>query len=88
MPRLVNLTAIAANFTHTTVEAEGFLGTTKMVLPLSLDEFKQGMAKWDGGEYIQNAFPTLSKVQREFLMTGMSAETQERVFAEPEDEDA
>ena len=35
---------------------------------------------WQGGELIQNAMPNLSSTQREFLMTGMTADEQEGVF--------
>ena len=85
MPRMVNLTALPLdNNTRCEVVATGFMGKTKMVLPLPLGQLQQGIDAWDRGEYVQIAFPTLNAVQREFLMTGISAEVQEKVFAEEE----
>lgn len=89
MPRMTDLVAIQADFTHIVVEAKSlFTGdTSTMKLPLTLGEFQQGIEKWDAGAYIQNAFPTLNAVQREFLMTGISEEEQEVVFADPDEEE-
>jgi hypothetical protein len=86
MPRLVELTAHHdfANPKQTRVVANGFMGETEMVLPITVGQFAEGMTKWDGGDLIQRAFPTLNAGAREFLMTGLPAETQERVFAEPD----
>ena len=89
MPRMTDLVAIQADFTHIVVEAKSlFTGdTSTMKLPLTLGEFQQGIEKWDAGAYVQNAFPTLNAVQREFLMTGISESEQATVFAEPDEED-
>jgi hypothetical protein len=87
---MTTLIATNASFTHITVQAKSlFTGNVDaMELPLSLGEFQQGIEKWDAGDYIQNAFPTLNATQREFLMTGLSDSEQERVFPHPEaDED-
>jgi hypothetical protein len=64
----------------TVVHADGHFGANSMNIKLSYDEFEEGYEKWKGGELIQNAFPTLSSVEREFLMTGMDEKTQKRVF--------
>jgi hypothetical protein len=42
-----------------------------MELPISFDEYHDGMAAWRSGTLIQFAFPTLSADEREFLMTGV-----------------
>jgi len=82
MPRMTTLIVTNVSFTHVTVEATSIFGFAIMELPLSLNEFKQGMAKWDAGEYVQNAFPTLNATQREFLMTGLSEANQQKLFCE------
>ena len=40
---------------------------------------------WIGGELIQNAMPNLSPDQREFLMTGATAEEWEEMFGSDEE---
>jgi len=42
-----------------------------MELPLTLEEWSIGIALWRSGALIQNAFPTLSNDEREFIMTGL-----------------
>ena len=54
-----------------------------MELPLSAEEVEAGLAS---GELIQRAFPTLTNVQREFLMTGSTQEEWDEVFPPKEDE--
>jgi hypothetical protein len=54
-----------------------------MELPMSEREFELAHAAWKGGMLIQNAFPTLSPVQREFLMSGMSEAEQDEFFGDP-----
>lgn len=66
------------------VVAEGMLGTSEMVLPMTLDEFKAGMVRRMNGELIQNVFPKQTKEVREFLISGMSLNAQDRVFREDE----
>ncbi len=51
-----------------------------MVLPMSEEAFGLAHAAWKGGMLIQNAFATLSPVQREFLMSGMSEQEQDEFF--------
>ncbi len=74
--------------TQIVVTAEGFLGKSEMTLPLTLGEFATGCDKRNKGELVQNAFPTLSKSQREFLITGMNMEQQAAVFGEEEEIEA
>jgi hypothetical protein len=52
-----------------------------MEIPLTEEQYLAGMRLREDGVLIQNAFPTLSPVQREFLMTGMSEDEQAEFFA-------
>jgi len=47
-----------------------------MVLPITGDQ----LDRWTGGELIQDVFPDLEIDQREFLMTGITAEEWNRTF--------
>jgi len=86
MPRMVNLSARPlSNNTKCEVVATGFMGQTKMVLPLSLGQLQQGIDAWDRGEYVQIAFPTLNAGEREFLMSGIPPQEFAKIFPE-EDE--
>lgn len=39
-----------------------------------------GFIKWMGGELIQKAMPTVPATSREFLMSGICRECQEKIF--------
>lgn len=52
-----------------------------MEIPLTEEQYLAGMRLREDGVLIQNAFPTLSPVQREFLMSGMSEAEQNEFFA-------
>ena len=55
-----------------------FSGTTRTLnLDVTLDEY----ATWKGGELIQVAMPRLNADEREFIMTGVTAEEWEEMFA-------
>jgi len=69
------------------VVAEGFMGMTEMVLPISLETFNEGMEKRKNGALVQDAFPMLNTIQREFLITGMAEDDQENVFGVNDDEE-
>ena len=56
-----------------TLEAVGFMGTSRMTLPMNEEQFKKCHASWQGGKLIQQAFPLLNATQREFLMTGIAS---------------
>jgi len=43
-----------------------------------------GYVKWMGGELIQKAMPTVPATSREWLISGMCPECQEKVFGEEE----
>jgi hypothetical protein len=47
-----------------------------MDLPVTKEQIKA----WQQGELIQNVMPHLSIVEREFLISGMSEEEQNRIF--------
>lgn len=54
----------------------------QMVLPISPEEFAVAHNAWRSGMLVQDAFPTLNAVQREFIITGMSEEEQDFLFEE------
>ena len=55
-----------------------FSGVTRTLnLDVTLDEY----AAWRGGELIQVAMPRLNADEREFIMTGVTAEEWEEMFA-------
>lgn len=66
------------------VTADGFLGKSEMVLPISLGTFAECWEKRVKGALVQDAFPMLNKSQREFLISGMNMEDQADVFGEEE----
>lgn len=43
-------------------------------IPITEDEYKAALAKYRRGGLIQDVFPTLTKDQREFVKTGLTAE--------------
>lgn len=44
----------------------------------------EGYGKWMGGELIQKAMPTVPATSREWLISGICPECQEKVFGEEE----
>jgi hypothetical protein len=55
----------------------------KMELPLTLEEYETAYMRWRvGGYLIQDAFPTLTNEQREFVMTGYTPEDWKEMFGE------
>tara|TARA_R110000772_G_scaffold239842_1_gene351926 strand:- start:2286 stop:2486 length:201 start_codon:yes stop_codon:yes gene_type:complete len=48
----------------------------EMQMSLNADDYMRGMKEYKNGESIKDAFPTLNKVEREFLVSGMSKEEQ------------
>jgi hypothetical protein len=65
------------------VTVEGITET----LNIPLDKFLKGLSMRKNGEMIQFAFPTLSKKEREFLLSGMSFDEQDQVFQDDEDDE-
>ena len=53
-----------------------------MELPLTHREYDRGITKWEDGALIQDAFPTLTADQREFVKTGITPEAWYNAFEE------
>jgi hypothetical protein len=51
---------------------------TTRELPVMPDQYN----RWQGGEYVQDALANLTAADREWLMTGMDADTWDRLFKE------
>lgn len=49
-----------------------------MDLPITQEQID----RWQGGELVQNVFPDLTPDQREFLMTGVTAEEWAETFGD------
>ena len=57
-----------------------------MQLPLTAAQYEVGMYNWEiAGDPIQDAFPTLTPGQREFLKSGITEEQWTETFADYED---
>lgn len=52
-----------------------------MELPITPEQLEE----WRNGRLIQDVFPNLSKDQREFIMTGITAEEWDALFSEEEE---
>lgn len=50
--------------------------TNSMVLDVTQDQ----LDRYESGELVQNVFPNLTLTEREFLITGMTAEEQKEIF--------
>lgn len=47
---------------------------------MDLDVTSEQLDEWEAGGLIQNVMPNLTPTEREFLMTGMSEEEQEKYY--------
>lgn len=47
---------------------------------MDLDITSEQLSAWENGMLIQDAMPNLTPTEREFLITGMSAEEQKEIF--------
>jgi len=56
----------------------------EMELPLSFQEYELATSHWKNGALIQDAFPTLTLTQREFVKFGMSEYEQDKMYGEPD----
>ena len=56
-----------------------------MDIPLTKEEYYDGLAKHRSGALIQNAFPTLNADQREFILTGITPTEWAETFGEKEE---
>lgn len=52
----------------------------QMTLNISESEFNTAYALWQGGVYIQDAFPTLDADEREFIKTGITPVEWDNLF--------
>lgn len=59
----------------------------EMEIPLTEEQYTEGLNKMDNGVLIQNAFPMLTDDQREFILSGITPEEWDETFPE-EDEDS
>ena len=62
------------------IEKESPFSGNKNVMDIDVTE--EQIASWQGGELIQKAMPNLSADEREFLMTGITAEEWENTFGD------
>ena len=49
---------------------------------MEIDVTKEQLDEWYGGKLIQKVMPHLTAEEREFLMTGITPEDWEKIFAE------
>ena len=52
----------------------------KITLPITQAEYEKAEQARKGGMYIQDAYPTLTADQREFLISGATPEEWDRLF--------
>lgn len=53
-----------------------------MELPITPWEFEAGYDAWKNGAFIQDAMPTLSADQREFVKTGITPQKWAEIYGE------
>ena len=53
-------------------------------IPMSIDAYTQGFYAWKRGALIQEAFPSLSAEDREFILSGITPEEWEDTFGSGE----
>ncbi len=71
------------SFTHT-MKSRLTGNVSNRVIPMNYVEFQAAHARWKAGALIQDAFPTLSADDREFIMTGITPEEWAEIFGEEE----
>lgn len=54
-----------------------------MEIPLSCNEYLDAHHKWENGMLIQDAFPSLTVDQREFIRVGITPEEWDNIHGEP-----
>ena len=59
--------------------------TNKMVLPITQDDYNKAEQARKEGMLIQDAYPTLSADEREFLLSGATPEEWDALFGEDEE---
>lgn len=62
-------------------------GQNSIIVDAHIDDVSQAWYNWQmRGQYIQEAFPFLSRSAREFIMTGITEEKWTKLFGEKETE--
>jgi len=56
--------------------------TNKVVLPITQDDYNKAEQARKEGMLIQDAYPTLSLAEREFLISGVTPEEWDKFFSE------
>lgn len=56
----------------------------KIIVDAPIEDMNQGWYYWMNGKFVQDAFPTLTAEQREFLMTGITPTEWNEIFSEEE----
>lgn len=54
----------------------------EMTFSCTIQQYHDGLARYNQGAMIQDAFHFLTSQEREFLLTGISAEEWDRLFGE------
>lgn len=54
--------------------------TYSIDVPITLHEYAEGIKKYQDGEMIQHAFPTLAPKWREYILTGIPPEVWDEMF--------
>ena len=65
------------------VTVTSFLGTTTLLIPLARISSLE-VRQYHRGYTAQRAFPRCTRVEREFIISGLTAEQQEAVFGGPQ----
>lgn len=52
---------------------------------MEIDVTVAQLAEWQAGKLIQNAMPTLTPSEREFIMTGITDDVWDKIFEKEED---
>ncbi len=55
---------------------------TEIIIGVDIQTFFQAFDAWDAGELLQDAFPTLSADEREFIKTGITPQEWDAMFGE------
>lgn len=66
------------------VAIDGPCGTRTMVINATIPQMKKALFDYGAGAYIQQAFSFLSAGEREFLMSGITPEEFDKMFADAE----
>lgn len=58
--------------------------TNTVVLRISQEDYDRGMQEWNAGAMIQDAFPTLSSTEREFVLSGITPDEWDHFLGDDE----